>query len=357
MGDFWFDRLLVAAVKKSASDIHLRVASPPALRIDGQLFAVRLPALEAEDLDEIVAQLIPDGEVRNQIGHPRDVDLSYRVEGLGRFRVNVFRSGHHFALVLRVIPAVIPTLESLGLPSVMATVCAEPHGLVLVTGATGSGKTTTLAAMVDHVNAGRRGHIITIEDPIEYVHEDKMATVTQREIGTDADDFANALRGALRQDPDVILVGEMRDLETMEVALKAAETGHLVLSTLHTADAASTIARVIGVYPPDTHHALRARLAATLRAVVCQRLLIRKDGKGRILATEILVVTDAIRDFVRDDRLDEIPDYLAKQRDAYGTQSFDQHLAEMVEQDLVTLDVARAASTRPNDFMRSMLLE
>jgi twitching motility protein PilT len=285
-------------------------------------------------------------------------DTSYAVDGVGRFRASVFRQLGHMSVIMRAIPFNVPTIEQLGLPPVVAKICQEERGLILVTGVTGSGKTSSLAAMVNQINHTTSKHIITIEDPIEYVHADASARITQREVGTDTMNFSDALRSALRQDPDVILVGEMRDLETIDIAMKAAETGHLVLSTTHTTDAMRTISRILGAYPSDAEASVRNRLADALKATITQRLLPRADGRGRALACEVLVNTASIGELIRHaDRTNEIPDFLVKGHDIYGTQSFDQHLVWLARAGVITFDVAKEAATNASDFQRAMTLD
>jgi len=353
-----FNQLLAAAVKNGASDIHIKAGAPPALRIQGQLLPVKVPALSPDDAKGVAWFLLAGGGFQGDIEKVRDWDTSYQLEEVGRFRVNVHRQKGHFAAVLRVIPMNVPTMEELGLPPVIRKICDEKRGLVLVTGVTGSGKSSTLAAMVDVMNTSRRDHILTIEDPIEFVHRDKNSRVTQREIGPDTDTFAKALRAALRQDPDTILIGEMRDMETIDIALRAAETGHLVLSTVHTTDAAKTIGRLIEVFPAEAHDGLRLRLAENLRAIVSQRLAPRAQGRGRVPVCEILINTLAVQEYIKDPRrTSEIRDYLATNRDAYGTQSFDQHLTDLYRQGVITLDVAKALATTPSDFERALAFD
>ncbi len=353
-----FNQLLAAAVKNGASDVHLKAGAPPALRINGALLPVKVPALMPDDTQAIVKFILDINHFKGDLKDVRDIDTSYFIEDVGRFRTNIFRQKGHFALVLRAIPMNVPTLEQLGLPPVLKTICEYERGLVLVTGVTGSGKSSTLAAMIRLINETTRAHILTIEDPIEFLHEDKMSRINQREIGPDTPNFAIALRAALRQDPDIILVGEMRDLETVEIALKAAETGHLVLSTVHTTDCAKTIGRLIDVFPHEAEDAVRARLAENLKSIISQRLLPKAAGKGRVVAAEIMVTTESIREFITNsERTHEIGDYLAKNRDVYGTQSFDQCLSELYKAGTITLDVAKSAASNPSDFERALSFE
>jgi len=353
-----FNQLLAAAVKNGASDLHLKAGAPPALRINGALLPVKIPALNPDDTQNIASFILAGARWTGDLAELRDWDTSYAVEDVGRFRCNIFRQKGHFALVLRAIPLHVPTVESLGLPAVVKGMAGFERGLVLLTGVTGSGKSSTLAALVREINETTRANILTIEDPIEFLHDDKLSRVVQREIGPDTGSFSAALRAALRQDPDVILVGEMRDSETIEIALKAAETGHLVLSTVHTTDAAKTISRLVDAFPAEAHDGVRHRLAENLKGIISQRLLPRATGKGRVVAAEILVTTESIKEFIVDkNRTHEISDYLAKNRDIYGTQSFDQHLAELYKAGQVTLDVAKAAASNPSDFERALSFE
>ena len=353
-----FNQLLAAAVKNGASDIHLKAGAPPALRISGSLLPVKVPALMPEDTQAIAQFILNGNRWKGDIHELRDYDTSYAVDDVGRFRVNIFRQKGNCAMVLRAIPFNVPTIESLGLPPVVKAMADYERGLVLLTGVTGSGKSSTLAAIVRQINETTRAHILTIEDPIEFLHEDKLSRITQREIGPDTGNFAQALRAALRQDPDVILVGEMRDVETIDIALKASETGHLVLSTVHTTDAAKTIGRLCDAFPADAQEPLRHRLAENLKGTISQRLLPKAQGKGRVVAAEVMVSTDAIKEYITDpERTHEITDYLAKNRDVYGTQSFDQHLSELYKAGAITLDVAKAAASNPSDFERALSFE
>ena len=288
----------------------------------------------------------------------QEYDTSYSIPGVARFRINIYRQRGSLAIVARVIPTEIPTIESLGLPAVLGKIAQEERGLILVTGATGSGKSTTLAAMINQINATRPCHILTIEDPIEFLHQNRKASVSQREIGPDTKNYVVGLRAALRQDPDVILVGEMRDAESIDIALKAAETGHLVFSTVHTTDAAKTIGRITSVFPAEEQLFVRNRLADNLKATVSQRLLPRADGKGRAVALEIMVVTQTVQEYIRDpSRTDGIKDVIEKGRQQYGMQSFDQHLTDLYRANIITLQTAVQAATNPSDFERALHFE
>jgi twitching motility protein PilT len=350
-----FNQFLGAAVKTGASDIHFKAGVVPALRINGELRGIRVPALRPEDTAAIAGHILAAARWRGDLDALHEVDTSYALEGVSRFRASVFRQKGNLAAVLRAIPYSVPTLDQLGLPPVARRIASEERGLVLVTGITGSGKTSTLAAMVGHINQTTRKHVVTVEDPIEFLHEDRNARITQREVGPDTASFSSALRAALRQDPDVILVGEMRDLETIDIALKAAETGHLVLSTAHTTDAVRTVHRLLGAYPPDAQHGIRGRLAEALRAVISQRLLPRADGKGRAVACEILVTTLGIQECIREaDKAAGMKDLLEKGRDLYGSQSFDQHLTDLYHAGVITLEVAKEAATNASDLERAL---
>jgi len=353
-----FDQLLAAAVKNGASDVHLKAGAPPMFRLQGDLREVKAPKLMPEDTQSVVLHLLHSEELRQNIQNLRDHDTSYVVPEVGRFRVNIFRQRGSFAIILRIIPLEIPTFEQLGLPPVLAKIAQTERGLILVTGVTGSGKSSTLAALVGEINRTHKRHILTIEDPIEFVHQDIKSSVSQREIGPDTGDFAIALRAALRQDPDVILVGEIRDRETVDIALKAAETGHLVLSTLHTTDAPKTINRLIGLFPMEEQNVVRMRVAESLQSIVSQRLLPKKDGKGRAVAAEILVTTMSIVECIKDaEKTPEIHEHMEKGRDMYGMQSFDQHLSDLYKADVITLEVAKSGASNPSDFERALHFE
>jgi twitching motility protein PilT len=351
-------RLLAAGVQHGASDIHLRVGDPPIYRVRGTLAPLKYDRLTPADTLAITTLLVQDPEVRGRIDALQEYDTSYAIPGVARFRVNVHRQRGALSLVLRIIPAEIPTVDALGLPPVIRTIAENERGLVLVTGATGSGKSSTLAAMIRHVNETRRVHIVTIEDPIEFVHPNLKASVTQREVGLDTKNFNVALRAALRQDPDVILVGEIRDAESVDIALKASETGHMVFSTVHTTDAAKTIGRMLAMFPPEEQDVVRIRLADSLKATVSQRLLPRADGKGRVVALEIMVVTGTVQDYLRDpSKSSGVKDLIEKGRTQYGMQSFDQHLAELYKGGIISLDVALSAASNPADFQRSLAFQ
>jgi twitching motility protein PilT len=309
-----------------------------------------LPAVTRDFMRKTAMTLL--GEIRyNALMEGEEMDLAHAVPSVGRFRINVFLCQGDVRAVLRHIPERIPDFEELHLPKVLERLCLERRGMVLVTGITGSGKTTTLAAMLDFMNRTRNDHIVTIEDPVEFVHEDKKCVISQREIGQDSTSFAQALRAALRQDPDIILVGEMRDAETMEVALHAAETGHLVLSTLHTLNATETVNRIISIFPPHQEDQIRAQLSAVIQGVVSQRLVVRADGKGRVPAVEVMMMTGLIRESIRERlKTPQIPTVIASGQAQYGMQTFDQSLLGLYRQELVTYETARDAATNPDDF-------
>jgi twitching motility protein PilT len=343
--------ILKIALKGGASDIHLKPGLPPMFRVDGALVPLKNgERLQPEELQKIAFSIMNPTQ-KGRFDETREVDLAYGIAGLGRFRVNVFQQRGSVGIVFRVIPFGVKSIESLHLPKVIENIAMEHRGLVLVTGTTGSGKSTSLAAMIDHINSNRTCHIMTIEDPIEFLIRDRRSIVNQREIGVDTQSFANALRAALRQDPDVILVGEMRDFETIETALTAAETGHLVMSTLHTLDATETINRIISVFPPYQQKQVRLQLAAILKAVISQRLVPRADGKGRVPALEVLISTARVRECIADkDRTKEIHDAIAKGFTTYGMQTFDQSLMQHVKTGLVTYDEALKHVSNPDDF-------
>ena len=340
---------LRALVESGGSDLHCKVGSPPRVRIDGRLRKLQAPELTPRDTEHMVNQVMR-ADLRDEFEQTNEADFAYTVDGLGRFRVNAFRGRGDAGLVFRrVTDGAIP-LTSLGLPDAIASLALEPRGLVLVTGPTGSGKTTTMAGMIDHINDSREVHIMTIEDPIEVIHHDKQAMINQREVRVDTEDFAVAMRAAMRQDPDVIFVGEMRDVETVTAALTAAETGHLVLSTLHTTDAAETINRIIDFFPPHEQTQVRLSLAGAMRGIICQRLVPRADGVGRCVAMEICVNTGRVSEaIVNPERTMEISG-LVHDGSFYGMQSFDQSLINLFRDGVITLDAALMASTAPHDL-------
>jgi twitching motility protein PilT len=345
------DDLLRIAMERKASDLHLKVGNYPYLRVDGELVPLTdQPRVSAEDMLNMAFSMMSNRQ-KQKFKENTELDMAYGVAGLGRFRVNVFQQRGNVGCVLRVIPTKIRGLDELFMPKIIEQICEEARGLVLVTGVTGSGKSTTLAAMLDRINSTRPEHIITIEDPIEFLHRDKKGFVNQREVEVDTSSFGAALRASLRQDPDVILVGEMRDLETISTALHAAETGHMVFSTLHTLDAVETINRIISVFPPPEQKQIRIQLAATLKAVISQRLVKRVDGTGRVPAIEVLIATDYIRECIRvPEKTRSIHEALAAGVSQYGMQTFDQSLYELYTQNLINYETALDNASNPDDF-------
>jgi twitching motility protein PilT len=341
---------LRALVESGGSDLHCKVGSPPRIRIDGKLRKLQTRDLTAADTEQMVREVLRD-DLAEEFAHTNEADFAYSLHGVGRFRVNAFRARGAAGLVFRRVSIGAIPLDELGLPAVLGQLSLEPRGLVLVTGPTGSGKTTTLAGMIDHINANREVHIVTIEDPIEVLHFDKVAMVNQREVRVDTEDFSTALRAAMRQDPDVILVGEMRDHETVKAALAAAETGHFVLSTLHTTDAQETVNRVIDFFPPHEQKQVRLSLAGALRGVICQRLVPRADGEGRCVAMEVAVNTGRIAEAIAEPDKTSMITTLISEGAFYGMQTFDQHLVALFRDGVVTLEAALGASTSPHDLM------
>jgi twitching motility protein PilT len=343
--------LLKIAVEAGASDLHLKVGSYPMMRVRGVLSpAAEEKKLDHDDLMAMSAAVMSTAQ-RQKFKESQEVDLAYSVPGLGRFRCNIFQQRGTVGLVLRVIPMRIRTIDELGLPGVLKSIAHEERGLVLVTGTTGSGKSTTLAAMIDYINRTRSAHVMTVEDPIEFLHRDDKSMVNQREVAVDTRSFAQALRSALRQDPDVILVGEMRDFETIETGLLAAETGHLVFSTLHTLDATETINRIIAVFPPHQQKQIRLQLASVLKAVVSQRLIPKIDGAGRAPAVEVMISTPFIRDCIVDkDKTHLIPGAIASGTSQYGMQTFDQSIFGLFEQQLISYEEALRWASNKDEF-------
>lgn len=345
------NEILTIAFKAKGSDIHIKTGLPPIVRIDGRLHPIpNAPRLTPDFVSETALSIMNDRQ-RRMFEENYEVDLAYAVPGLGRFRVSVYRQRGTVAMVFRSIAFIIPTLEGLNLPPVMQKICREERGLILVTGTTGSGKSSTLAAMIDYINNQRTCNIITIEDPVEFLHRDNKSIISQREVGTDTPTFSAALKGALRQDPDVILVGEMRDYETIETAMTAAETGHLVMSTLHTMDAAETINRIIGVFPPYHQRQVRIQLASIIKGVVSQRLVPKADGKGRVPAVEVMLASARVRECIDDkDKTKQLNDAISQGFVTYGMQTFDQSLMRLYSSKLISYDEALRQSSNPDDF-------
>jgi twitching motility protein PilT len=349
------EQIIKAAIDRGASDLHIKAGDVFRARIDGKLVPLTKQRLTPDQTKAIAQHLIPSDDDRARLDRLRDYDCSWGMPGVGRFRVNILRQRSSFMIVMRVIPFDVPTFDTLKLPSVLTSVAAAERGIILVTGVTGSGKSSTMAAVVNHINQTQNKHILTLENPIEFLHRDISCSVTQREIGVDTDDFRAGLRAALRQDPDVVLIGEMRDAETIDAAMKAAETGHLVISTLHTPDAVTTVSRIVSMFPLEEQDVARSRLADALQAVVSQRLLPRADGHGRVAAVEILICTGAVRELINDpNRTPDLPEYIRDAHDQYGMQTFDQHLMDLVASDQVTYEAALSASTNPKDFESQM---
>lgn len=343
------DQLLRHAVDHGASDVHMKVGSPPYIRVDGHLDEAPFDTMTPADTERVAFAIMPPARAE-EFHTSNEADFAHAVAGLGRFRVNVFRQRGSVGIVMRRVLAGIPSLSELGMPPVLERLASEPRGLVLVTGPTGSGKTTTLGAAIDYINEHYRRHVVTIEDPIEVLHPDKKSIINQREVGTDTEDFHSALKRVLRQDPDVILIGEMRDPETVHAALSAAETGHLVFSTLHTIGAKETVDRVIEFFPPHQQQQIRHTLASSLRGLVSQRLLERRDGTGRVPAVEVCVNTGRVFDkIVNADQTHELEVIIAD-GEYYGMQTFDQSILQLFKNDLVTLRDALAIATHPHDL-------
>jgi twitching motility protein PilT len=336
-------------VEAGASDLHIKVGLPPVLRVDGVLRHTPYDPLTGSDSEQIAAELLPESKLI-EFRETNEADIGYTLEGVGRFRVNVFRQKGRVGVAIRRVRSDIPTFDELKLPAAVSSLAAEPRGLVLITGPAGTGKTTTIAAMIGWINQHRRVHIVTMEDPIEVVHDDINSIVDQREIGYDTSSYLTGMRYVVRQDPDVIFIGEIRDRETVEAAIQAAETGHLVISTLHTLDATETVNRIIDLFPAEMQRQVRVSLAASLKGILSQRLVPRADGKGRVPAVEVLINTGRVAErIVKPEETASIPDVMAE-GEFYGMQTFDQALVKLVRDGLITVDDAMEASTSPHDF-------
>jgi twitching motility protein PilT len=349
-GVFDYKSILQNMIQQGASDVHLKVGRPPTLRVDGHMMALEMPALTQEDLRSLAEQIMAPKNIK-EFSEQKESDFALAVPGIGRFRVNAYQQRGTIAYAMRTVPFQAKTIAELNLPEVVERIALMPRGLILVTGITGSGKSTALASMLHYINQNRQANIITIEDPIEFLHRDIKSSINQREVGTDTNSFAQALRRVLRQDPDILLVGEIRDLETLDTALKAAETGHLVFSTLHTTDATQTINRVLSFYPPHQQTDVRYMLSNALRAVISLRLVRRADKKGRVPAVEVLVNTEAVRDQIRDlTKSLNIPQLIKEGAVPYGMQSFDQSLMNWYGKGVISYDDALFAATNPAEF-------
>lgn len=348
--DLSIDDLLQTMVERGASDLHIKVGSAPMIRVDGELTPAAYEIMTAESVRSVLESILTDEQKAKFIAD-KELDLAYSIPGLSRFRVNIYLQRGTWGGALRVIPSRPLTLEELKMPAIVADLAMRPRGLVLVTGPTGSGKSTTLAAMINHINENRRCHIVTCEDPIEFLHKDKNSVLSQREVGSDTHSFAMALKHVLRQDPDVILIGEMRDYETTSIAISAAETGHMVFATLHTNSAASTVDRVIDIFPPHQQQQIRMQLSVCLEGVLCQNLLPKAKGGGRVMAMEIMPLIPAIRNIIREGKTHQIPSSIQTGRQ-YGMMSFDMSLKTLFQQGLITYEEGMSKAHNPEDFNR-----
>ena len=353
VGESTLNELLIEALESKASDVHLTVALPPMMRVNGELVAMRDYVLGPDHTEKLCQGMLNQRQ-RDELAAKGEVDFSYQIPNVSRFRVNVYRQRKSFGAAIRIIMTTIPTIASLKLPKILEDLAMKPRGLVLVTGPTGSGKSTTLAAMIDHINSTRSCHILTLEEPIEYLHKHRKCMINQREVGDDSQSFANGLRAALREDPDVILVGEMRDLETISTAISAAETGHLVLSTLHTTSAAQTIDRIIDVFPPYQQTQIRVQLASVIQGIIAQQLLITADNKGRVAALEILLGTDAVRNTIREGKVHQIQSYIQTGL-KLGMMSMDYSLAQLVRQARISNETAFSFCQDPETLQRYLI--
>jgi twitching motility protein PilT len=354
-----FHKLLAFGIERGVSDIHFEIGYPPHYRLHGELLgAIKVPPLTAQDTEAIARMILEDRSITVDFTRRfTEIDVSYSLAQRGRFRASVFRQRGAVGIVMRLIPIQVLSLEQLNLPPVLAEIADARRGLVLITGATGNGKTTTMAAMLRYINETRHAHIVTIEDPIEFIHEPQKCMIIQREVGADTESFRDAMTAAMRQDPDVILVGEIRDRETAATALKASETGHLVMSAIHTPDSVATIQRYVGLFEADEQDVVRDRLGDCLQAIVSLRLLASKDGRRRLPAVEILRVTRTIRECVRAGRMNDIPELIRKGRDLYSMQLFDQHLIDLVNGGLISMETAIYASSNPEEFERALRVD
>jgi twitching motility protein PilT len=343
------DELLVQVRDAGASDLHLKVGSPPMIRVDGELSELPEPACTPEDTKDYAASLMSEKQIR-RFSETNEIDFAYNAPSIGRYRVNIYRQRGTISIAMRQVVTRVPDFAELNLPPVVRKLALEPRGMVLVTGTTGSGKTTTLASMIDHINQNLRRHVVTIEDPIEIMHKDNKCIINQREIGLDTENYATALKYVLRQDPDIILIGEMRDQETVRTALTAAQTGHFVLSTLHTIDVAETVNRIIDFFPLYQQKQVRIMLAGSLRGIISQRLLVRADGRGRVPAVEVMVMTGRIRDMILDPGQTHNITTALQEGEFYGMQTFDQSLLDLFERGLVSLSDAQLVASSPHDF-------
>lgn len=348
--DLTIEEYLKIMVEKGASDLHLKAGCPPTVRVDGELLPVSMQVLSPDKIRNLIESILTDSQ-KAEFAAEKELDLAYSVPGLSRYRINVYLQRGTWASAFRVVPSRPFTIEELKLPPIVKELAMKPRGLILVTGPTGSGKSTTLAAMINHINENRRCHIVTVEDPIEFLHKDKNSVISQRELNADTHSFAKALRHVLRQDPDAILIGEMRDLETTQIAITAAETGHLVLATLHTNSASTTVDRVIDIFPSHQQQQIRMQLSVTLEGILCQTLLPKASGKGRVMAMEILPVTPAIRNVIREGKTHQIPN-LIQAGAQFGMESMDMSLRNLYKKGLITYEEAVSKSLSPDEFNR-----
>ncbi len=343
-------QMLVEMLNRRSSDLHIRVGNRPHIRVNGRLEQIATDPVTIDQMEQIVAQLLNEKQ-QERFNRKHEMDLALSVAKLGRFRINLYRQRGTSGIAIRAVNTSVPTFEDLNLPPVIKELTKEQRGLIVITGTTGSGKSTTLAAQIEEINATRPANVLTVEDPIEYIYRDKKSIISQREVGGDTENFAAALRHAFRQDPDIILIGEVRDLETMSIALTAADTGHLVLTTLHTLNVVETITRIISFFPPHQHQQIRLLLAGTLKAIVCQRLLTRDDTPGRVPALEIMINSAAIRECIMDsEKTVDIPELMEQGGVQYGMQTFDQAIMKLYKQGLISFEEAMTQATNPDDF-------